>query len=364
MRNRLLFTLVGGGLAAGFLSAWVYSRTPQPEGPVFTPASNPFAKGVYANGIVEALQEHGQNTNLYPEVTGVVTAIPVHEGQRVRRGDVLLALDDSVQRATTAQLAAQAKAARVMVEELRAEPRKETLAVAAAQVTQAAAAERTADATRDKTQRAFALDHRAVSAQALDDANNAAAQAKAGLEVAQRQYELTRAGAWSYDVRNQEQQAEALEKAAAAADALLAKYTLRAPRDGVVLSVSAAVGSYVSPQGVFDTYTQQNDPIVTMGDAGALAVRCYVDEILVPRLGDPSRLVARMFVRGTNVSIPLRFVRVQPYVSPKIELSNQRTEKVDLRVLPVIFAVTPPADTTLYPGQLVDVYLSAPEVPR
>ena len=67
-----------------------------------------------------------------------------------------------------------------------------------------------------------------------------------------------------------------------------------------------------------------------------------------------------MFVRGTDISVPLTFVRVQPFVTPKIELSNERTEKVDLRVLPVIFRFTPPTETTVYAGQLVDVYLAEP----
>ena len=55
--------------------------------------------------------------------------------------------------------------------------------------------------------------------------------------------------------------------------------------------------------------------------------------------------------------MPLTFVRVQPYVSPKIELSDQRQERVDLRVLPVIFEFTPPPHVAVYPGQLVDVYI-------
>jgi len=46
---------------------------------------------------------------------------------------------------------------------------------------------------------------------------------------------------------------------------------------------------------------------------------------------------AQMSLRGTDIKVPLEFVRVQPYVSPKIELSNERQEQVDLRVLPVIF---------------------------
>jgi len=65
-----------------------------------------------------------------------------------------------------------------------------------------------------------------------------------------------------------------------------------------------------------------------------------------------------MSVRGTSLKIPLEFVRMQPYVSPKIELSNQRLERVDLRVLPLIFRFRKPADAAIYPGQLVDVYVA------
>jgi HlyD family secretion protein len=63
-----------------------------------------------------------------------------------------------------------------------------------------------------------------------------------------------------------------------------------------------------------------------------------------------------MSIKGSDIKIPLEFVRVQPYVSPKIELSNQRQEQVDLRVLPVIFRFKK-NDAPVYPGQLVDVYI-------
>jgi HlyD family secretion protein len=52
----------------------------------------------------------------------------------------------------------------------------------------------------------------------------------------------------------------------------------------------------------------------------------------------------------------LEFVRIQPYVSPKIELSDERQEQVDLRVLPVIFRFRK-LDAPVYPGQEVDVYI-------
>ena len=75
-----------------------------------------------------------------------------------------------------------------------------------------------------------------------------------------------------------------------------------------------------------------------------LHVRCYIDEILVPRLPAASNMKAQMSIRGSNVKIPLEFVRVQPLVSPKIELSDQRQERVDVRVLPVIFKIEKPED--------------------
>jgi HlyD family secretion protein len=49
-------------------------------------------------------------------------------------------------------------------------------------------------------------------------------------------------------------------------------------------------------------------------------------------------------------------------VSPKIELSDQREERVDVRVLPIIFTFEKPKDVSLYPGQLVDIYIGENQV--
>jgi HlyD family secretion protein len=118
----------------------------------------------------------------------------------------------------------------------------------------------------------------------------------------------------------------------------------------------------VSPQGAYDTYTQGMMPIISMGTASEyFGVRCYIDEILLHRLPDAEHIRAEMFVRGTDIRIPLEYVRTQPYVSPKLQLSNQRTERVDVRVLPVIFRFTPPKGVQLFPGQLVDVYVGEPQ---
>ena len=193
----------------------------------------------------------------------------------------------------------------------------------------------------------------------MDGALNAVATAQANLEVARKQRDLTKAGAWIYDINNQERQYNALTKSYLSASALLSKYSLRAPGDGKVLAINAAVGGFVSAQGAYETYTQGMTPALVLGSSqDQLHVRCYVDEILVPRLPDASRMKAQMSVRGSNVKVPLEYVRMQPIVSPKIELSDQRLERVDVRVLPIIFRVERAKQLNLYPGQLVDVYIS------
>ena len=358
MRNKIVFVLVVLGVLGALGSAYVYAVPAKPLAPVFNPAPNPYAKGIYANGIVESYQSNGENIDIYPEVAGSVVRILVAEGQQVTQGTPLLQIDDSVQRATVEQQKSQAEAAQALLEELRAQPRPEALDVARAQMDLARASLRTAQDQLDKQQRAINIDPASVSKDAFDNASNAQKVAMANLQLATRQYELTKAGAWVFDVRNQEKQAEALQKAYASSAALLAKYTVKAPSDGIVMSVGPTVGSYVSPQGSYDTYTQGVEPVVVMGTSkGTLAVRCYIDEILIPRLPPPEKLQAQMFIRGTSTRIPLEFVRVQPYVSPKIQLSNERQERVDLRVLPVIFRFQPPPGVQVFPGELVDVYV-------
>lgn len=359
MRSKLIFIVSGVGLLLALISAYISGQQPTPLPPAFNPAANPYAKGIYAEGIIESSQAHGENVNIYPEVPGPITEVLVSEGAHVLKGDPLLRIDDSVQRATVEQLQSQAEAARTLLAELKAEPRRENLEVATAQVDNARATLKNAQDQLEKQERSFGLDPKSVSRDVLDNARNAERIAATNFEVVDKQYALTKAGAWSYDVENQEKQYLALSKAYASSAALLAKYTLRAPTDGIVRSIQATVGSYVSPQGAYDSYTQGMDPLIVMGAPDEnLQVRAYIDEILIDRLADPSKLSGEMFIRGTDKHVPLTFVRVQPFVSPKIQLSDERQELIDVRVLPVILRFASPPSLHVYPGELVDVYVS------
>jgi len=306
VRNRIIFILAVVGMLGGLVSAYIYGIQKKPPPPLFVPATSPYAKGIYAEGIIESYQKAGQNINIYPEVVGPITQVLVHEGQAVKKGAPLVMIDDAVQRATVEQ-------------------QKSQVALAGANL-------KSSQDQLDKLKKSYDIDARSVSKNDLDNAENAVNVANANIEVARKQYEL--------------------------AQTLLYKYMVRAPADGTMLSINVAVGSYVSAQGSYDNYTQGFDPILVMGSSqGYIGVRCYVDEILIARLPPASHMQATMLIRGTNISVPLEYVRMQPYVSPKIELSNEKTERVDVRVLPVIFRFKQPQAINVYPGQLVDVYI-------
>jgi HlyD family secretion protein len=291
MRNKIIFVLSFIGIMAGLIGAILFGIQRKAQPPVFKPVSNPYSTGIYANGIVESYQPSGENVNIYPEVSGPIAKVLVHEGQQVSVGTLLFTIDDSVQRATTQLAEANLKAAQDQY---------------------------------DKRRASWDIDPKSISRDVLDTAQDAVDQATAALKAAR---------------------------------ALLQKYDVKAPVDGVVLSVNTNVGSYVSSQGAYDSYTELFNPIIVMGaPQNYLEVRCYVDEILVSRLPSAYHIKAQMSITGTDIKVPLEFVRVEPYISPKIELSNERQEQVDLRVLPVIFRFEK-KDAPVYPGQMVDVYI-------
>ncbi len=60
---------------------------------------------------------------------------------------------------------------------------------------------------------------------------------------------------------------------------------------------------------------------------------------------------------NTSIAIPLKFERVEPYVLPKLSLTGASNERVDTRVLQVIYSFEQPKDYYIYVGQQVDVFI-------
>jgi hypothetical protein len=93
-----------------------------------------------------------------------------------------------------------------------------------------------------------------------------------------------------------------------------------------------------------------------------LQIRCDIDEQNAVRVfGD---MPAIAYVKGDSANqVPLTFVRIEPFVIPKMSLTGSSTERVDTRVLQVIYSLAKPTEHPLYVGQQVDVFIQKKDGP-
>lgn len=96
-----------------------------------------------------------------------------------------------------------------------------------------------------------------------------------------------------------------------------------------------------------------------LGATDPLHVRVDVDEQNAWRVTPDAPAVAR--IRGNaTLEVPLEFVRFEPYVVPKRSLTGDPSERVDTRVLQVVYRAADAAQP-MFVGQQVDVFISARE---
>ncbi len=150
------------------------------------------------------------------------------------------------------------------------------------------------------------------------------------------------------DVRVAESQLEAARAAEAQTRALLARLVIRAPVSGTVLQLNVRVGEYVTPSAV--------TPAVVVGDISTLQIRAEIDEQLAGRISPTASATA--FVKGdARTPIPLTFVRIEPIIVPKRSLTGSSAERIDTRVLQVIYSF-PPGERRIFVGQQMDVFIA------
>jgi RND family efflux transporter MFP subunit len=131
----------------------------------------------------------------------------------------------------------------------------------------------------------------------------------------------------------------------------LERLTVRAPTDGEVMQLKIHLGEY-APTGVLV------QPLILFGNVRPLNVRTDVDENEAWKVRQDEQAIG--FLRANKkVSAPLTFVRFEPYVIPKVSLTGETTERVDTRVLQVIYSL-PIGENRIRSGQQMDVYIAAP----
>ncbi len=341
-----LLSVVGLGAAI-----WVVSQQNKPvpaAPPVAMPAEAPFRSYVAGSAIVEANTE---NTAIGTYVPGVVKAVYVKPGDCVKAGAPLFTLDDRPLKAELAIRQTALQKARAELDRLAALPRPEDVAVAEAKVAEAQVL--LADARNQLALYDGLEDKRAVSRDELDRRRYAAQTFESRLRQAEAELALLKAGAWKPELEIARAAVSAAEAQVKAVETDIERLTIRAPVDGQVMQVKIRVGEY-APAGVLAT------PLILFGNTEPLHVRVDVDENDAWRVRPDAPAFA--YVRGNrDIKTPLKFVRVEPYVVPKRSLTGDSTERVDTRVLQVLYSFDR-GSLPIYVGQQMDVFIEAPPV--
>ncbi len=364
IRAYLIPLLAIAGVLFAVYTVVVGARPPEAKPPVIEPPKAPFNAFVAGSALVEA---SSQNIAVGAPVGAVVERVAVTVGDTIKKGDVLFELDPRELRASLVSREAAVVVTQSQLEKLLQGTRPEQIPPAEARVVEAQAAQRAAQALLDEARSQFSRaeameDARSLSVEeiarrrfAVAAAEARVAQADAGLAEAKAQVDLLRAGTWAPDILVARSQVAEAQASVEAVKIELDRRIVRSPIDGQVLQSNIRVGEFAQAGPLAS-------PLMLVGSVNPLHVRIDVDEHEAWRVKPGAR--AEAFVRGNkDIKTTLTFVRFEPFVIPKRSLTGESTERVDTRVLQVVYAFDP-SGLPIFVGQQMDVYIEAQPVDR
>ena len=336
------------------------SQKQPPASPPVEPSKSPFTKQVAGSGIVEPESE---NISMGSNLAGVVKAVHVRVDDRIKAGDPIFELDDRQLLAELGARQASLGNAKAQLTRLEMMPRPEELPPLRAKVEESKANLDDKVAMYERVKANLVV----VSVEEVNNRKAAAAVAQAQFDKALADLKLSEAGSWKHDLwvastavglaqAQLDQTAIELKRLSVLAPRLRKPGADRSRKpipesdlmEFKVLQVNVRPGEYVS--------TTQGQAFVVLGTVGKLHVRVDIDENDIRRFKEGMTGVA--MPRGNpETHYAISFVRVEPYVIPKKSLTGANTERVDTRVLQVIYSIDRP-DPPLYVGQQLDVSLS------
>jgi HlyD family secretion protein len=294
IRKYILPVLAIVGVGITVLMVMEGNRTPPVAQPVVESAKAPFVSYIFGPGIVEASTE---NIAIGTPVSGIVTAVYVKWGDRVRTGDPLFKIDSSDLQAQVPPALAKIKEAQTNLAKV-----KNRLKVGES------LSPGVSISVEDVDNRRFDV--------AVDEAILASAEA----QVEQIKTEIERR-------------------------------TVRARLPGRILQMKTRLGEYAQ-SGPATT------PLMLLGNDDRLHVRVDVDENDVWRFRPGASAIAS--IRGNpKLKTPVKFEHTDPDVVPRMSLTGDSTQRVDTRVLQVIYSFDR-GSLPVYVGQQMDVFIEVP----
>ena len=341
-------------------------QKPAPVSPPIEPGKSPYLKQLAGAGIVESETE---NIAVGSHVPGVVSKVFVKVGDLVEPDQRLFELDDRFQRAELEVRKSMQASAEATVKKLKDAPRRDERPIYDAKVLEAEVNLRDLTGQYDRVNRIAKTSTNSVSEEEVEKRLMGWELAKAQLAKAKADFKLWEAGTWAPDLEIAQASLAQAVSQRKQTEVDITRLTAKSPRarwktgtDGVevpddagvkfkVLQVSIRPGEYVG--------TAAGQALIVLGYVGKLHVRVDIDENDIVRFRP--NLVGVAKPRGNpDAEFALTFVRVEPYVIPKRSLTGANTERVDTRVLQVIYSIDTKGQS-LYVGQQMDVFLNAGE---
>ena len=274
---------------------------------------------IAAPGRVEAVSEE---IRVSSELSGRLHSVPVEEGDRVRKGQVLAQIEneDYIARVAAAEAALAERQAELLRTVNGARSQERHVAEANLEASKAVLE----NARREAARRRNLADHEMVSRDEAERYERVYQVAQAEYERASQEFSLIDADARVEDRRRAEAAVAAAQAQLAEARAYLEKTYIRSPLDGVVLRKFRHPGESVS--------TQFDSPIVTLADDSTLRVRLDVDEADVARLrvGQAAFVTAEAY--GTQ-RFTGHVIRVGRILGKKNVRTDEPSERVDTKIL-------------------------------
>lgn len=305
-----IFLVASGGILLGLLFSFNKGRLADiPHHQINIPSASPYKFWISGLGTVES---SSRNINVGSFISGIVDEVFVKEGDEVKAGQPLFALDQRTQ-------LEQVKLDENAVKEL----------------------EFAVQSFDSYYQYAFEIHKR-------DKKLNKGIKSEIDLKKSESDYQTALA-----DLNVQKSKLDQAVNKLNLSKILLDKHTVKAPVDGLILKTYIKKGEYVNEA--------MQDKNIIMGNHNPLYVRVQIDEndMWMYRKGAK----AAAYLRGNSkISYVLEFVRIDPYAAPKQQLSGLNSDKVDTRVVELIYKIADNNKTTMpIVGQVLDVFVERSE---
>ncbi len=314
IRNYIIRALPFLAIAGVLLAIYVVHAGAKPvptAEPIAQPAASPYEKYVAGAGIIEPVSE---DIAIGVPIGQTIAKVFVVEHDHVKAGDPLMQLNDRTPRQALAVRTAELEVARAKATEAGAE---------------------LADASNQLQLFENVTVEGAISKDEISRRRFAVATAEARQNTAIAEVRAAEA--------SQHQSEDELDR-----------YTIKVPREideAEVLEVNVRPGEF-APAAV------TAEPLILIGKTNTMQIRVDIDENDAWRVRDGASAVA--FVRGnSDLRVDLTFSRIKPYVVPKRSLTGDSTERVDTRVLQVLYQYDRDKLPRVHVGQQMDVFIEA-----